>query len=115
MMTNVERAAMLDTDFDTMSLAELKLLKKHITKAIAMYEQRKKKLALHELENRAVELGFSLSEIAALATRKSGGEKGRAKYRHPEDPNITWVGRGRHPDWFRNAVRSGISADDLLV
>jgi DNA-binding protein H-NS len=38
-----------------------------------------------------------------------------AKYRHPENPSLTWSGRGRKPLWFVAALEAGKSADDLAI
>lgn len=49
----------------------------------------------------------------------SDGQKKRAKvppkYKHPENPSLTWSGRGRHPTWFKEYVEAGGSSDDLLI
>jgi len=31
----------------------------------------------------------------------------KPKFRHPEDPKITWSGVGRRPKWIEEALRSG--------
>lgn len=36
-----------------------------------------------------------------------------ATYQHPEDPNITWSGRGRKPGWILEWVESGKPVADL--
>jgi len=37
------------------------------------------------------------------------------KYRHPENPEMTWTGRGRQPDWMKDALENGQSKDDFLI
>jgi hypothetical protein len=53
----------LNIDLEALSLKELRDLQAHVTKAISSFEDRRKKLALSELEEKAKELGFSLSEL----------------------------------------------------
>jgi DNA-binding protein H-NS len=36
-----------------------------------------------------------------------------AKYRHPENPDLTWSGRGRRPAWIRDAVEAGRALGDF--
>ena len=106
---------MADFDLEEMNLVELKTLSKQVAKAINSYEERQKEQALLELEAKAQELGFSLSELTGAAKVKVKRKTAAPKYRHPDDADITWTGRGRHPDWFKAAMLSGVSPDDLLI
>lgn len=104
---------MTDIDLSAMSLKELKALRKKVEAAIDGFEERQKADALAKLEAQARELGFSLAELV-------GGKKGKKpaippKYRDPKDPANTWSGRGRQPEWFKSAMKSGVSADDMLI
>jgi len=78
------------------SLEDLKKIKKQVDQAINTYKSRAMANARKELEKTAKSLGFSLSEIVAIAPVKS---KVAAKYANPEDPSQTWTGRGRKPRW----------------
>jgi DNA-binding protein H-NS len=94
---------MADIDLQALSLQELQKLQKDLDRAIASFEARKKAEARAALEAKAREFGFSLSEIV------EGGEKkartpAKAKFHHPDDPSITWSGRGRRPAWAEHAV-----------
>ena len=101
-------------DLNSMNLKELKDLHAQTGKAIATFEERKKKEALTELEERAKSLGFSLSELlGATPTRKKTPVA--AKYANPANPSDTWSGRGRKPRWFEAALKSGKTAGDLSV
>ena len=51
-----------------------------------------------------------------------GGARGKErdttsspKYRHPENPELSWSGRGRRPAWIREAVEAGRSLSDFEV
>lgn len=98
------------TDINTMSLDDLKKLRKDVDKAIASFEDRRKKEALAALEAKAGELGFSLSELTGAGKKVSA-----PKFQNPENPNQTWTGRGRQPEWFKSAIASGKSEDDLRI
>lgn len=37
------------------------------------------------------------------------------KYRHPKNPELTWVGRGAMPKWLRDEVASGKKKEAFLV
>lgn len=106
---------MTQIDLEDMSLSELKSLQKKVTKAIESFEDRQKNQALAALEAKAKEMGFSLSELTGAPQTKGKRKPAAPKYRHPEDDSITWTGKGRQPAWFKQAVTSGVSPDDLLV
>jgi DNA-binding protein H-NS len=101
-------------DLNKFSLKELKDLQSQVAKAIGSFEDRKKKEALVELEDKARSLGFSLSELTGTgAPRKRA--PATAKYANPADATDTWSGRGRKPRWFEAALKAGKSADDLAI
>ena len=105
---------MADMNLENMSLDELKALSKDVDKAIESYEARKLNEARAVLEAKARELGVSLDAVM-------GGSNGRKKtviapkYRHPENPALTWTGRGRTPKWITEYEAQGGSRDDLLI
>ena len=101
-------------DLNSLSLKELKELQSQVAKAIVSFEDRRKKEALAELEEKARSLGFSLAELTGSApTRKRSPAV--AKYANPADPSETWSGRGRKPRWFQAALNAGKKPDDLAI
>lgn len=104
----------MSIDLNQLSLKELKELSGQVAKAIASFEDRKKKEALIALEEKARDMGFSLAEILDAA-----GQRKRApalpKYANPADRSDTWSGRGRKPRWFVAALQAGKSASDLAI
>jgi DNA-binding protein H-NS len=101
-------------DLNALSLKELKDLKAQIDRAIASYEDRKKKEALAELEEKARQMGFSLAELtgATIARKRAPAT---AKYANPADKSDTWSGRGRKPRWFAEALAKGKSPEDMAI
>ncbi len=99
-------------DLNSLSLDELKKLRKDVDLAIKNFEDRKKKAALAELEAKAAEFGFSLNDL-------TGGVRARKvnppKYRHPENPDLTWSGRGRQPAWYKDLNGAGHAPEELLI
>jgi DNA-binding protein H-NS len=102
---------MADPDLNALSLKELRQLQKDVARAIESYEERQKAEARARLEAMARDLGYSLAELAPSG--KSGAKA--PKYCHPEDPRLTWSGRGRKPHWFTEAIAAGHDPDDLLI
>jgi DNA-binding protein H-NS len=104
----------LEFNLNELSLKELKELHAQVAKAIAGYEERRKKEALAELEEKAKALGFSLAELTGLApVRKRAPAV--AKYANPADASETWSGRGRKPRWFDAALKAGKKPEDLAI
>jgi DNA-binding protein H-NS len=103
-------------DLQDMSLDELKRLQKDVAKAIEDFEERRRREALVAVEEKAREMGFTLAELTgASGTKKSGKTKSPPKYQHPENPALTWTGRGRKPDWIKEGLEAGKSLDDFLI
>ncbi len=101
-------------DLNALSLKELKDLQVQVGKAIATFEDRKKKAALVELEDKARAMGFSLAELTgAVTVRKRSPSV--ARYANPADSSDTWSGRGRKPRWFISALAAGRSPEDLAI
>jgi len=102
---------MANQDLSALSLKELHQLQKDVTRAIDNFEARQKAEARARLEAMAHELGYSLAELTPSS--KSGGKV--PKYCHPEEPRLTWTGRGRKPRWFTEAIAAGHTPDDMLI
>ena len=99
-------------DLSALTLEELKALEKDVPKAIKDLKARQKAEALAAVEAKANEFGFSLSELGTTGTRKTVSAP---KYQHPENPELTWTGKGRKPAWFAEALAAGVSANDMLI
>lgn len=98
---------MPNLDLNTLSIAELKTLQKSIAKTINGYEERKKAEARSVLEAQARKLGFLLSDLLGPAFVKKIRKAAKFEYQNPENPEVTWSGRGRKPRWYSDAVAAG--------
>lgn len=105
---------MTDIALNDLSLKELKQLQKEVEKAVVSFEDRHKSGARAKLEEQARVLGYSLAELVGLPVKKSRAAPA-ARYAHPDDPTLTWSGRGRKPRWFTDALASGKSPEDLAL
>jgi DNA-binding protein H-NS len=105
---------MADYDLEALSLTELKKMQKDVAKAISTFEDRQKAEARAKVEALARDLGYSLAELVGAET-KTTRAPAAAKYRHPENPAVTWSGRGRKPQWFVEALAAGKTAGELAI
>ncbi|WP_282152464.1 H-NS histone family protein [Ruegeria atlantica] len=104
---------MSGTNLEKMSRKELLELRDQVEKALIDAEKRERKEALKAAEKAAAEFGFSLSELAK--GNPTSGKTTKAKYKNPADPNQTWSGRGRKPQWIHDALKSGADISDLEI
>lgn len=105
---------MADIDLNTLDLSELKRLEKSIAKAITSFEDRKRTEALTALDSLAKEFGFTFEELAGFGTSKKRSVA-EAKYVHPDNPSVTWSGRGRKPQWIIDGLAAGRSLEEFAI
>lgn len=100
-------------DLDKMSLKELRDLRARLDRAISSFEDRKRREALSAIEDAAREHGFNLADLTGGKPRRIGTVP--PKYANPNDPTMTWTGRGRKPRWVQDSLQDGKNMDDLLI
>jgi DNA-binding protein H-NS len=97
-----------------MKLSELQQLQNDIVKAIKDAKVREKNEALGRIRAIAKEHGMSLEELIGKP-QKAGGTVGLPKYKHPENSQKTWTGKGRRPAWVTEHLNAGGSLDELKI
>tara|TARA_R110002073_G_scaffold336498_1_gene534125 strand:+ start:250 stop:570 length:321 start_codon:yes stop_codon:yes gene_type:complete len=105
---------MADYDMEALSLTELQNMQRDVTKAISTYENRQKAEARNKVAAVAREMGYSLAELVGTDSKPKRTPV-VPKYQHPENPAITWSGRGRKPLWFVDALAVGKTAGELAI
>lgn len=105
---------MADFNLEALSLKELRQLQKDLAKAISTYEDRHKAVARAKLESIAKEMGYALADLIGDKVKTSRAPA-VAKYRHPENADLTWSGLGRKPQWFADHINAGKDPSDLAV
>lgn len=92
-------------DLQSLSTKELISLRAQVEDLLP----KKQEEALRALRQRIAELvaaeGYSLQEVLQpmLQAKKAGGRRRTSrtvKYRHPDNPSLTWSGRGKKPNWL---------------
>lgn len=104
----------MNVDLNSLSLKELKDLQSQVAKAIAGYEDRRKKELLAELDEIAKAKGFSLAELTGVSAGRKRSPS-VAKYANPANAADTWSGRGRKPRWFSEALAKGKKPEDMAI
>lgn len=107
---------MVNIDLDALDLKDLKALQKDVAKAIDQYAAKQRQAALEAVEALVRERGFSsLAELTGNAPAKKSRGTQPPKYRHPDNPSLTWSGRGRQPAWLKDALDAGKSREDFRI
>lgn len=86
-----------------------------IKNAESMLEQKvaeRKKEAKKEIKELASVYGFELND---LFENKRVKKSVPVKYRHPENPTLSWTGRGRQPNWLKEELETGKSINEFEV
>jgi DNA-binding protein H-NS len=105
-------------DVSQLSIPELEALQTRIPGLIAKKKAEEKQSVIDEAKALITAKGFTLEDLfgKTIGTRK-GAPRGPVaiKYRHPQNGNLTWKGRGRKPDWILEWVNSGKTIEELAV
>lgn len=102
-------------DLEKMTRKELLDLQSEIGGALKKAEVRERQEALKAAEDAAAKFGFSLAELSGEGKRSTKGTKALPKYRNPANPEQTWTGRGRKPQWVHDALHGGADISDLEI
>ena len=100
-------------NLEQLTVEELRQLQRDTATAIADYEERRRAEAVAELAAVAQKHGYKLADL--VGGKKATKAAAPAKYRHPENPAITWSGRGRQPNWIKEGLAAGKSLGDFAI
>src|SRR4051794_17710385 len=97
---------------DKMSLKDLVALEAKLASAIAEARTRERSEVKRQMAELASSSGFSISDLFGSG-KKNGRSVGAAKYANPDNPEDTWTGRGRKPNWLLAKLKKGAKQDDF--
>lgn len=102
------------TDLSGKTIEELMAEKAEV---VAKYDEAIEALKaekIAELRKVATQLGLTSADLFGAGASKTKA-KAPAKYAHPENPELTYSGRGRKPVWLVEYIENGGSEEDLLI
>lgn len=107
---------MKDAQLDRLTTKELKELRDKVEKLMSTKRDSERSNLREKFKQMAEAAGFSLGDIVGVGGRGArGGRSAAAKFINPDDPNMTWSGRGRKPNWLTAKVKAGANEEDFRV
>ena len=67
------------------------------------------------LEAQARDAGFDVYELFGIAKTKGAKRVVVSTYRNPKNPEQTWPGIGKRPDWIRAAINAGETLESMKI
>jgi DNA-binding protein H-NS len=110
-----EKNMAANPELESLGLGELEALAKEIEKAIKRRQAENLVKAREAAEAAARQHGFSLEEVVGSRSSLRSAPSSAARFRNPDNVAQTWTGRGRQPQWFKNALMSGRTPDELAA
>jgi len=112
----------MNIDLETMSREELMDLRARIDDAIASAAERERQAAIAAADEAARQFGYSLGDLgvqqaapARRKTRAGATPKNPPRFRNPANPSQTWSGRGRRPQWIKDAEANGTPLEAMAI
>lgn len=104
-------------DLSTLTVAQLRDLAQQIPSEIRRREVQEKTDVLNELRAVAKARGYAIEDLLGkeVIKPKSLGGKVKVKYRHPENAEFQWTGRGRQPKWVAAWLAIGGTLEQLVI
>lgn len=102
-------------DLSGMSRKDLEKLHGDVEKALRDVAKTELKEARKAAEKAAAKFGYTLSELNGPSGKSAKKQASAPKYANPDDATQTWSGRGRQPQWYKEAIAAGKSPAEMEI
>ena len=104
-------------DLSNMSVGDMRNLQEQIKQEMKKREVQEVQKAREQILAIAQSVGMPLKDLMASSGRSNStkGNSVAVRYRHPDNAQQQWTGRGRQPKWVKEWVEGGQSLDKLRV
>lgn len=107
-------------DFSAFSMHELRTLENKLVLEIKKRQQEDLMRARQAVLAIAQQVGIPLQDLLGTPAQRKRtgpqpGTKVKMKFRHPQQPHLTWTGRGRQPIWLQQALAEGLTWAQLAI
>jgi DNA-binding protein H-NS len=103
------------TDYQKLSENELQAVIESAEKALKLKQANKRKEVITQIKELAASIDLTVEIIENEKKSIRKGVKVPIKYRHPEDHEKTWTGRGVTPKWMRDLLTAGRNRSEFEV
>ncbi len=103
-------------DLSKLSIEEMEALAKEIEAEIIARREADRERVLQQMRELAASIGTTPEQLFGKVGRPAAVEKTVVvKYRNPENPALTWSGRGKRPQWVVEYLASGKTLEELAA
>ena len=95
------------TNYQDLSELELQEVIDNAAKALKVRQESKRKETINQIKELAASIGVTVDIHDGEKRSSRKGVKVPIKYRSPDDPSVTWTGRGMTPKWLQVLMDSG--------
>lgn len=103
------------TDYQNLSENELKAVIDSAEKALRNKQANKRKEVIAQIKDLAASINMMVDIYESDKKPLREGVKVAVKYRHPDDAEKTWTGRGMTPKWLQALVEAGHDKSEFEV
>ena len=97
--------------FENLSLDELLEAQKALQEKL----QAEKHNAIAEIAERMKLMNISIADIQGFFNHSKPVSTSKPKYRNLDNPSETWTGKGKPPNWYKEAIEKGIDKEKMLI
>jgi len=103
------------TDYQNLSVNELQTVIDNAEKALKNKLVNHRKEIIGQIKELAASIDVTVEIIESDKKSPRKGVKVPAKYRHPNDPDKIWTGRGMMPKWLRTLIDQGHDSAEFKI
>lgn len=103
-------------DLSKLSIEELQGLARDIEEEIVSRREADRERVLAQMRELAASLGLTLEEVLRQERGRDRAKvpaSSTVKFRHPDNPALTWSGRGKRPQWITEWLGAGRTLEEL--
>jgi DNA-binding protein H-NS len=104
-----------NVDLSKLTIEELESLARDIEIEVVSRREAERERVLQQMRELAASIGTTPEDLFRRSGKLPEKVAVAAKYRHPDDPSLTWSGRGKRPLWVTEALAAGKTLDELAV
>ena len=97
--------------FENLSLDELLEAQKALQEKL----HAEKHNVIAEIAERMKLMGISIADIQGFFNHSKPVSSSKPKYRNLDNPDETWTGKGKPPNWFKTAIEKGKEKESMLI